>query len=218
MFAKCSLNKASKDQIKEPKHVGYYLISTVQICFHITFILLFILLYLSFVTLLSSTISQISIKWEEAQCYFDLITAYRLHSPPIQGVLAECNSKPWPQVSGRWIMRGGWGGHFLQGLGVGLPQSVAVHGSSKSEKQLSSKFISGGVFSYFAFVFTLVVQYCNTCAKTLSLYPSRFWILHLYLILKSLENYLYFSYWLFGIYKTLEKSYQHKHINCDLNV
>lgn len=111
---KCSLNKDSRNQIKESKHLGYYLITTLQGFFHIAFIWLlycfFILLYLSFVTLLTSRISQISIKWEEAQCYFDLITTYRLHSPPIPGVLAESSSKPWLQAN----RGGGWGGHFLQ--------------------------------------------------------------------------------------------------------
>lgn len=103
VIEKCSfLNKDSEDQIKEPKHLGYYLISTLQVCFHTAFILLFILLYLSFVTLLTSSISQISIKWEEAQCYFDLISAYRLHSVPIQEVLSESSPKPRCLGGGSW--------------------------------------------------------------------------------------------------------------------
>lgn len=36
LVAESSLNKNSKDQIKQPKHLRYHLTSTLQICFHRT--------------------------------------------------------------------------------------------------------------------------------------------------------------------------------------
>lgn len=41
LAAECSLNKDSIGQIEQPKHLGYYLTSTLQICLHITLINIF---------------------------------------------------------------------------------------------------------------------------------------------------------------------------------